>query len=181
MTPRRQPMLAALHLSGQGERTQQAYGREVRLLAPFSGTSPDVIAEKELQAYVLHRKNVDGLAPASLRLCSSGLRFFSQHVRQRDWSPLALLRAHTTHHLPAVRSVEEGRRLLAAAPPGHNHVSCATVSSVGLRLHAALFLQGSDIDGQRLQVHVHRGQGAKDRYVPFPTDPLARLRTSWQT
>src|SRR5438067_370240 len=50
-----------------------------------------------------------------------------------------------------------------------------------LRLHAALFLQVSDIDGQRLQVHVHRGKGATDRYVPLPVDTLTLLRTYWKT
>ena len=73
------------------------------------------------------------------------------------------------------------RRLLAAATPFHHHVSCTTVSRVGLRLHAALFLQVSASDGPRLQVHVHRGKGAKDRDVPLPAAPLALLRTSWQT
>src|SRR5713101_9593153 len=107
-----------------------------------------------------------------MRLCSSGLRFFSPHVLQRDWHTLSLLRAPTTHRLPAIRSVEEVRRLLASATPLHNQVSFTTVSSVGLRLHEALFLQVSDIDGQRLQVHVHRGKGAKDRYVPLPADTL---------
>jgi hypothetical protein len=52
---------------------------------------------------------------------------------------------------------------------------------VGLRLHAALSLQGADIDGQRLQGHVHRGKGAKDRSGPLPADTLALLRTSWTT
>ena len=181
MTLRRQQMLAALQLSGKGERTQQAYVREVRLLAQFYHTSPDRISEQELQHSFLHRKNVDGLAPASMRLCSSGIRFFSQHGLQRDWHTLTLLRAPTAHHLPAVLSVEEVRRLLAAATPFHNQVSCTTVSSLGLRLHEALSLQVSDIDGQRLQVHVHRGKGAKDRYVPLPTETLALLRTSWKT
>jgi integrase/recombinase XerD len=181
MTLLRQQMLAALQLSGKGERTQQASVREVRLLAQFYHTSPDRISEQELPHYFLHRKNVDGLAPASMRLCYSGIRFFSQHVLQRDWHTLTLLRAQTAHHLPAVLSVEEVRRLLAAAPPFHNHVYCTTVSSVGLRLHEALSLQVSAIDGQRLQVHVHRGKGAKDRYVPLPTETLARLRTSWKT
>ena len=41
--------------------------------------------------------------------------------------------------------------------------------------------QVSDIDGPRLQVHVHRGKGAKDRYVPLPADTLALLRTYWKT
>src|SRR6266702_6432814 len=122
MTPLRQHMLAALHLSGKGERTQEAYVREVRLLAQFYHKSPDRITEQELQRYFLHRKNVDGLAPASMRICYSGIRFFYQHVLQRDWHTLALLRAQTAHRLPAVLSVEEVRRLLKAATPVHNQV-----------------------------------------------------------
>src|SRR5438876_2620849 len=181
MTPLRQQMIAALQLSGKGERTQEAYVREVRLLAQFYHKSPDCISEQELQHYFLHRKNVDGLASASMRICSSGIRFFYQHVLKRDWHTLALMRAQTTHRLPAVLSVEEVRRLLTAATPLHNQVSFTTVYSLGLRLHEALFLQVSDIDGQRLQVHVHRGKGATDRYVPLPVDTLTLLRTSWKT
>src|ERR687888_80983 len=181
MTPLHQQMIAALQLSGKGERTQEAYVREVRLLAQFYGKAPNLISEQELQNYFLHRKNVGGLAPASMRICYSGIRFFYQHVLQRDWHTLALIRAQTAHRLPAILSVEEVRRLLAAATPLHNQVYFTTVSSLGLRLHEALYLQGSDIDGQRLQVHVHRGKGAKDRYVPLPEDTLTLLRTYWKT
>ena len=181
MSPLRQHMIAALQLSGTGERTQQSSVREVRLLAQFYGTSPDILSEQDLQHSFLHRKNVDGLAPASMRICYSGIRFFSQHVLKRDWSTLSLMRAQTAHHLPAVLSVAEVRRFLKAATPLHNQVSFTTVSRLGLRLHAALSLQVSAIDGQRLQVHVHRGTGAKDRYVPLPKETLALLRTSWTT
>ena len=80
MTPLRQPMIAALQLNGKSERTQQSSVREVRLLARFYGTSPHLISEHELQQYVLHRKNVDGLAPNSRRICSNGIRFFFRHV-----------------------------------------------------------------------------------------------------
>ena len=174
-------MLAALQLSGKSERTQASYIREVRLLAQFYHKSPDLISEQELQHYFLHRKNVDGLAPASMRICYSGIRFFYQHVLQRDWHILTLMRAQTAHRLPAVLSIEEVRRLLTVATPFHNQVYFTTVYSLGLRLHEALSLQVSDIDGQRLQVHVHRGKGAKDRYVPLPEETLMLLRTSWKT
>lgn len=181
MTPLRQQMIAALQLNGTSERTQQAYVREVRLLAQFYGKSPDLLSEQESQTYCLHRTNVDGLAPASLRICYSGIRFFSQHVLQRDWHTLTLIRAHTAHRLPAVLSVEEVRRLLQAAPPLPNQVYFTTVYSVGLRLHEALYLQVADIDGQRLPGHVHRGKGAKDRDVPLPQETLALLRTYGKT
>ena len=112
-----------------------------------------------------------------MRICYSGIRFFSQHVLKRDWSTRSLMRAQTAPRLPAVLSVAEVRRVLKAATPLHNQVYFTTVSSLGLRLQEALSLQVSDIDGQRLQVHIHRGKGAKDRYVPLPKDTLALLRT----
>src|SRR6266849_4749575 len=140
MTPLRQHMIAALQLSGKGERTQEASVREVRLLAQCSHTSPDRLSAQELQHSFLHRKNVDGLAPASMRICSSGIRFFSQHVLKRDWHTLTLIRAQTAHRLPAVLSVEEVRRLLTSATPVHHQVSFTTVYSLGLRLQEALAL-----------------------------------------
>ena len=127
MTRLRQHMIAALQLSGKGERTQEASVREVRLLAQFYGTSPHLISEQELQDSFLHRKNVDGLAPASMRICYSGIRFFSQHVLKRDWHTLSLIRAQTAHRLPAVLRVEEVRRLLKAATPLHHQASFTTV------------------------------------------------------
>jgi len=181
MTPLRQQMIAALQLSGKGERTQQAYGREVRLLAQFYGKSPHLLSEQELQHSFLHRKNVDGLAPASMRICYSGLRVFSHHVLKRDWHTRSLIRAQTTPRLPAVLSGAEVRRLLQAATPLHHPVSFPTVYSLGLRLHQARYLQVSDIDGPRLQGHVHRGKGANDRYVPLPEETLMRLRAYWKT
>jgi integrase/recombinase XerD len=94
---------------------------------------------------------------------------------------IALMIPTTSNRLPAVHSVEEDRRLLASATPLHNQVYFTTVYSVGLRLHAALFPQVSDMDGPRLQGHVHRGKGAQDRSVPWPAEPLALLRPYWKT
>ena len=121
MTPLRQQMIAALQLSGKSERTQQSYVREVRLLAQFYGKSPHLISESELQQDVLHRKNVDQLAPNSMRICYSGIRFFYLHVLERDWHILDLIRAQSEYRLPAILSVQEVRRLLSWPRP------CTTV------------------------------------------------------
>ena len=127
MTPLRQQMIAALQLSSKSERTQPSYVREVRLLAQFYGQSPHLISESALQHYLLHRKNVEHLAPTSLRICSSGIRFFSLNVLERDWKLLDLIRAQSAYRLPALLSVQEGRRLLSLATPLHNRVYFTTV------------------------------------------------------
>jgi integrase/recombinase XerD len=181
MSPLQKQMIAALQLSGKGERTQQAYVREVRLLSKFYNKSPKRISEAELQKYFLHRKNVDHLAPNSMRICYSGIRFFYQHVLKRDWHTLSLIRAETEHRLPTVLSIQEIRRLLQVTTPLHNQVYFTTLYSLGLRLQEGLYLQIFDIDAQRMMVHVHRGKGAKDRYVPLPQDTLILLRRYWAT
>jgi integrase len=53
------------------------------------------------------------------------------------------------------------------------------VYSCGLRLQEGLHLEVSDIDSARMTVHVHRGKGAKDRYVPLPGATLGLLRKHW--
>ena len=97
MTPMRQPMMTALELSGKSQRTQQSYVREVRLLATFYNKSPHLISEAELRRYLLHRKNKDRLAPSSMRICYSGIRFFYRYVyyHRPASKPISPLRTST--------------------------------------------------------------------------------------
>ncbi len=174
-------MIAILQLNGKGEPTQKAYTRAVRMLSEFYEKTPDLVSEPELQEYFLHRKNVNRWAPKTMRICYCGIRFFYVHVLARDWHILSILRAQNEHRVPAVLSVEEVRRLLTHVKTFHNYTYLSTVYSCGLRLHEGLHLEVSDIDSSRMMIHVHRGKGAKDRYVPLPQPTLKLLRRYWLT
>jgi integrase/recombinase XerD len=52
-TPWYNKTVETLQLSGQGERTQQAYARAVRMLIEFHDKEPDQITEDELKAYLI--------------------------------------------------------------------------------------------------------------------------------
>ena len=174
-------MIKTLQLNGKGERTQEAYARALRMLVEFYGKSPDLISEEELQDYFLQRKNADKWSPNTMRICYCGIRFFYEHVLQRNWHILGILRAQTERRLPAVLSVEEVRNILACVKTFQNHAYLSTVYSCGLRLHEGLHLEVSDIDSTRMMIHVHRGKGAKDRYLPLPQSTLHLLRRYWVT
>lgn len=174
-------MIKALQLNGKGERTQQAYARAVRMLTEFNGKSPELITEEELQNYFLHRKNLSKWSPKTMRICYCGIKFFYEHVLHRDWHILRILRAQTEHRLPAVLSQEEVRSILSCVTTRHNYIFLSTVYSCGLRLQEAQHLEVSDIDSKRMMIHVHRGKGAKDRYVPLPQPTLPLLRDQWVT
>jgi site-specific recombinase XerD len=176
-----QQSINALQLNGKGERTQQAYTRALRQLVDFCGKPPEGISEAELEAYFLHRRNVDHWAPNSMRISYCGIRFFFVQVLQRNWHLFDILRAKSESRLPAVLSQEEVRKVLGCVRTPHNYAYLATVYACGLRLTEALNLEVSDIDSSRMMLHVHRGKGAKDRFVPLPKTTLAILRTHWKT
>jgi site-specific recombinase XerD len=176
-----QRMLQDLQLAGHGERTQEAYLRAVRQLAAYTHLPPDQITEEQLRTYFLYLKNQKGFAPGSLKIAYNGIRFFYTHTVHRDWDTLRNLRVPKQRKLPAVMSIAEVRQLIAAVQTPHNRAFFLTTYSLGLRLQEALHLQVGDIDSRRMLVHVHRGKGAKDRYVPLPVKTLEVLRQYWAT
>jgi len=175
-----QQSMRALQLAGMSERTQECYTRSVRMLVDFYGKTPDTITEQELQDYFLHRRNVDTWAAATMRICYSGIKFFFINVLKRDWHTLELIHAKRDQTLPTVLSVKEVWTIINAVTTIQNKAYLTAVYTCGLRLHEALFLQVIDIDAQRMRIHVHRGKGAKDRYVPLPESTLYLLRDYWK-
>ena len=167
-----QKSMRALQLAGMSKRTQQCYTRSVRMLVDFYHKTPDLISEQELQDYFLHRKNVDKWSPATMRICYSGIKFFFVNVLKRDWHTLRLIHAKREQRLPTVLSIKEVRAILATVRTPQNKAYLTTVYSCGLRLHEALHLQVSDIDSERMRIHVHRG------HHQLPHASLRRLHLS---
>ncbi len=172
--------MRALQLAGMSERTQQCYTRSIRMLVDFCGKTPDQITESELEDYFLHRRNVDNWSAATMRICYSGIKFFFVNVLKLDWHTLQLVHAQREQRLPTVLSVKTVRSILDTVNTPQNEAYLTTVYSCGLRLNEGLNLQVSDIDSERMRIHVHRGKGAKDRYVPLPESTLDILRNYWK-
>ena len=173
--------MKALKLGGMSERTQECYTRSVRKLVEFYGKTPDRISEEELQEYFIHRMDEDEWSPNTMKICYAGLKFFFTNVLKRDRHTLKMVRGKSERRLPAVLVREEIDSILGRVRTFHNFVYQTTVYSCGLRLQEGLYLETSDIDKNRMSIHVHRGKGAKDRYVPLPHETLELLREYWKT
>ena len=92
-----------------------------------------------------------------------------------------MLRLQNITALPEVLTTAQVHRIIDAATTQRMRTFFWTVYSMGLRLSEGLSLQVGDIDSARMLVHIHRGKGAKDRYLPIPTSTLLMLRTYWLT
>jgi site-specific recombinase XerD len=174
-------MIEDLQLAGLSGRTEQAYVRAVRQLAEHYRLPPDQISEQQLRDYLLYLKNCKEFAAGSLKVAFNGIKFFYRHTEPREWETLQSLRIPKQRTLPDVLTPDEVRELIGAVRTVHNRTYLWTVYSCGLRLTEGLHLQVGDIDGKRKMVHVHRGKGAKDRYVILPSITLTRLREYWST
>ena len=181
MTPLRQRMLEDLQLKGYAERSQEMYVRAVRQLAEHYGKSPDKITEEELRQYFLYCKNVKKWSRTASTIALCGIKFFYTHTLKREWSTLNFVRPPKEKKLPVILTKEEIELILSNVRLFRYRACLFTIYSCGLRLGEGVQLQVSDIDSARMMIHIHRGKGAKDRYVPLPERTLKLLRKFWLT
>ncbi|MCP4344324.1 MAG: tyrosine-type recombinase/integrase [Desulfobacterales bacterium] len=139
------------------------------------------MSEEEVEDYFLHCTNDLKWAKATLRVSHYGIRFYFQKVLKRDYHLFSYLKAGTGRKLPCILSREEVTQILHHVTTHHNYAFFHLVYSCGLRLSEGVNIQISDIDKTRMMIHVHRGKGAKDRYVPLPEETLHVLRNFWVT
>lgn len=175
-------MLADLLVAGMSKRTQTAYLRAVRQLQDYyNGTDPKQLSEQQVKDYLLWLRTEKRAAPGTLRIAIGGLRFFFRQTAVRDWKVLDKFRIPAEKKLPEVLTLLEVRRIMHAIRLPRFYAYFWTVYSCGLRLNEALALQVGDIDAERMRIHVRRGKGAKDRFVPLPHATLDTLRDYWKT
>jgi integrase/recombinase XerD len=169
-----------LHLGGMSKRTHEGYLRAVRQLADFCQRTPDQVSEDQLRRFFLHLKNDKAFASGSLRVAFSGVKFFYTRTCRRNWETLAQMRIKDVKSLPEVLTIEQVHQIIDTCTTQRMAVYFWVVYSLGLRMQEALCLQVGDVDSQRMMVHVHRGKGAKDRYIPLPQCTLMQLREFWK-
>lgn len=170
-----------LQLTSKAKRTHDGYLREIRKLADHYRISPDQISEQQLRTYFLHLRNMKHFAAGSLTVTLSAFKFFYRITCPRDWITLEQLKVKGPKTLPEVITIPQVHSIIDACTTERMATFFWTVYSLGLRLDEAINLQIGDIDAQRMMVHIHRGKGAKDRYLPLPTSTLRQLRRHWKT
>jgi integrase/recombinase XerD len=98
----------------------------------------------------------------------SALRFLYKKVlKRRDLSFDDLVYPKKPKKLPVVLSLEEVTRLIeATANPMHRTI-LMVLYGTGIRRTEASLLKVSDIDSQRMVLHIRQSKGARDRDVPL--------------
>lgn len=181
MTELRKRFTQDLQLRNFSERTVEAYVRAVRQLAEHFNKPPDTITEEELKEYFLYNRNVRKWSRSASTISICGIKFFFIHTLGKEWTTFKLVRPPKEKALPEILSMKEVKRIFSCIKMDYHRICLKIIYSLGLRLQEGTHLQVSDIDSDRMFVHVHKGKGAKDRLVPLPNATLKFLRKFWKT
>jgi site-specific recombinase XerD len=99
---------------------------------------------------------------------------------KRGWSVAETPYPKKVLHLPQVLSPEEVARLIDAAELPFHRILLMTLYATGARRAEVAHLKISDIDSQRMVIHIRGGKGRKDRDVMLSPKLLDALRVYWR-
>jgi integrase/recombinase XerD len=178
-SPLRQRMIDDMVLRKLGLKTQKQYIRAVKNLTQFLGRSPGTATSEDLRLFQLHMAETD-VSSGTINATISGLSFFFKVTLDdpslmRKMSPL-----HEPRKLPVILSPDEVKCLLEATPNLKYRAAFATAYGAGLRASEVTHLKVTDIDSQRMVIHVEQGKGSKDRNAMLSPALLAVLRQWWR-
>jgi len=181
MTRLRQRMLEDLQRRNYSPDTIRGYIRAVQQFAEYFGRSPEQMGGEELRRYQLYLLHERKLALGTVENCISALRFlYKKTLKRRDLAFDDLPFPKQPRTLPTVLSQDEVTRLIEAAPNRMHRMLLMLLYATGMRRTEASLLKVSDIDSQRMVIHIHRGKGMRDRDVPLTPKLLEALRGYWR-
>jgi len=179
-TKLRERMIEDMRIRGLGDKAQKAHIRAIKDFAAYLGRSPDTATPDELRAYQLHMTNT-GVSPWTFNTRITSLRFFFGITCAREEMKRYMQFQRKPHRLPVVLSVQEVGDLMAAVPgPGLKYRAALGISyGAGLRAAEVCNLKLTDIDSNRMLIHVDNGKGSRDRKAMLSPGLLALLREYW--
>ncbi|MGC0777441.1 MAG: site-specific integrase [Candidatus Acidiferrum sp.] len=179
MTHLRKIMLEELQRRNYAQHTTRSYIRTVEDFARHFNCSPDRLGPRHIREYQAELFEKRKLSASSVAVRLAALRFFYCKTLKRAWSIADTPYPKGSHRLPAILSQEEVAQLIQAAGTSFHCTLLMTLYATGARNAELTRLKFSDIDKQRMVIHIPGGKGRKDRDVMLSSKLLAELREHW--
>jgi integrase/recombinase XerD len=180
MTSLRKRMLEELQRRNYSSETIRAYLFAVKDFATYFGKRPDLLRQEHLRQYQLYLLNDRKLTVDTIVGRIAALRFFFVKVLRRPYRDIDLVYPKRPERLPVILSEEEVARLIESAATSYHRVILMTLYGAGLRREELCRLKVTDVDSQRMVLHVRQGKGHKDRDITLSPRLLEVLRDYWK-
>ena len=176
----RQIMLEELRRRNYAESTIHTYIHTVEHFSRYFHRRPDQLGPEHIRQYQAELFTRQKLAPNTVTQRLAALRFFYVQVLKKGWSVAETPYPKKVLHLPEILSQEEVAHLIDAAEFPFHRILLMTLYATGARRAEVAHLKISDIDSQRMVIHIRGGKGRKDRDVMFSPKLLDVLRVYWR-
>ena len=180
MTHLRKIMLEELERRNYARTTIDCYIRTVEHFTQYFRRSPDQLGPDHIREYQVALFRRFKLAPNTVSQRLAALRFFYIQTLKKAWSVAETPYPKKVVHLPMILSQEEVARLIDSALTPFHRIVLMTLYATGVRRAELARLKISDIDSQRMVIHVQGGKGRKDRDIMLSPKLLAALREYWR-
>ena len=180
MTHLRKIMLEELQRRNFSRHTIRYYIRTVEDFARHFNRPPDRLGPRHIREYQAELFQKRKLSSGTVAIRLAALRFFYLKTLKKSWSIAETPYPKKTRRLPAILSQKEVEQLIQAAPMQRERILLMTLYATGTRNAELTHLKTTDIDSQRMVVHIRGGKGRKDRDVMLSPKLLTALRTLWR-
>jgi len=164
MTPLRKRLIEDMTVRNFAPAPQATYVQQVSRFARHFGQSPERLGPEEIRSYQVYLAMEKELAPTSISIAVSALRFLYNVTLQKKWVLDDVIPApKIPDTLPVVLSPEEVLQFLEGVPHIKHRTILTVCYAAGPRISEAVHLKPVDIDSQRMVIRIEQGKGQKDR------------------
>ena len=180
MTRLRKIMLEELERRNYSQETIRAYVHAVKDFAAYFQRPPDQLGPEQVRQYQAYLLRDRKLSPNTVNTRTGALRFLFVTTLKRPWMVAETPYPKRAFELPTVLTREEVARLIDNARNRFYRMILLTLYATGVRRAELTRLKISDVDSQRMVIHVEGGKGRKDRDVMLSATLLDELRDYWR-
>lgn len=134
------------------------------------------ITDKELFQFIYFLVTIKGISASYQRQIVGSLKLFYKEIFNRSIPFQYLKVTQREKKLPKVLSKTEIKAILQNTNNIKHKAILAVIYSAGLRIGELLELKKTDIDSNRMLIHVRQSKGKKDRYTILSEKVLNLLR-----
>ena len=178
-----QRMHETLLLKAYSPNTIRTYCIEFsQLLYLLKNTPVDTLTPERLRSYLLYCTTKLKLSENFIHSRMNAIKFYFEQVLRRDKLFFEEIpRPKKKSALPKVLNKREITKIFAKTENPKHLLILKLCYGMGLRVSEIVNLKISNIDSQRMLVHIEGAKGKKDRYVGLPSSVLDDLRNYYRT
>jgi site-specific recombinase XerD len=174
-------MVEELQRRNYSPATIRGYVLAIKQFADYFGKPPDRLGATHVQRFQWYLLQERKLAPVTVEIRMSALRFFfKKMLKRRDIHFDDLPFPKTPRKLPTVLSANEVRRMIDRTTNLMHRTILMVLYATGVRRTELSLLKVTDIDSKRMVVHIRQGKGSRDRDIPLSPKLLEALREYWR-